>query len=528
MKFQDNIIVAYPGRFQPFGPHHYQVYLNLCNRFGKKNVYITTSGRVDEKSPLDFHEKRLVISKYGIPFANIVQTKSPYKPIELLCKFDENTTSLIICYGQKDYNRINFIRSDGSSSYYKKYYGQKELDSFSTSGYAYLTPNISIIKDGKEICGTYLREIAATLPLVEFEELFGWYDINIQNLFKRKFAKAISIDSIISNNRKHSTKMELKDKKYTKHIQHPYECIDLTWLDLNEFILETCVGNLPASPKYDGRNLQMTLKNGKVYASRNKGQIINPIDSSGISVISKIQHVSDAFYDAFIAVEKLIRTHCDSETFNSGKTFINFEIIVPPYNVYSYPTKMIVLHNLITYDELGNKVAIDEINFKYPPTIADYTVIDSKPIQLSRLVDWSLYKNFEFYLNALRLENRSNWNDSIEFLSESVRYKLQILILSVGNAIIQNNNIPYTDFQKNDINNIIIRLEKNIDDIYNSGDLSDISKLEHEIKRLDDLGGYGSINPIEGFVFNWKGRQLKLVGSFAPLNQILGMLRYKR
>ena len=106
--------------------------------------------------------------------------------------------------------------------------------------------------------------------------------------------------------------------------------------------------------------------------------------------------------------------------------------------------------------------------------------------------------------------------------------RLQFLILSLGNHIISNHYKPYTEYQKNDLNLIIQRLEKIIDDIYNDSDPKLKDKLEHEIKRLSFLGGYQSINPVEGFVFDWKGRQFKLTGSFAPTNQILALLRYKK
>jgi hypothetical protein len=37
------------------------------------------------------------------------------------------------------------------------------------------------------------------------------------------------------------------------------------------------------------------------------------------------------------------------------------------------------------------------------------------------------------------------------------------------------------------------------------------------------LGGDDSINHAEGIVFNYKGRTMKMTGSFAGLNQIIGL-----
>ena len=50
------VIAIYPGRFQPFGPHHRKVFQNLEKKFGK--VYITTSGiKQPPRHPMNFSEK---------------------------------------------------------------------------------------------------------------------------------------------------------------------------------------------------------------------------------------------------------------------------------------------------------------------------------------------------------------------------------------------------------------------------------------------------------------------------------------
>jgi len=42
------------------------------------------------------------------------------------------------------------------------------------------------------------------------------------------------------------------------------------------------------------------------------------------------------------------------------------------------------------------------------------------------------------------------------------------------------------------------------------------------------MGGFDTIVPIEGIVFTYGGNTYKLTGSFAPVNQILGVLKYAR
>ena len=52
------------------------------------------------------------------------------------------------------------------------------------------------------------------------------------------------------------------------------------------------------------------------------------------------------------------------------------------------------------------------------------------------------------------------------------------------------------------------------------------NKLEYELSRLQELDN--KINAEEGITFMYKGRLMKLTGSFAPLNQILGTIKFNR
>lgn len=50
--------------------------------------------------------------------------------------------------------------------------------------------------------------------------------------------------------------------------------------------------------------------------------------------------------------------------------------------------------------------------------------------------------------------------------------------------------------------------------------------LKRELGRLKDMGGFKAIVPTEGLVFKYNGKLFKLTGAFAPINQILGYLRF--
>ena len=54
----------------------------------------------------------------------------------------------------------------------------------------------------------------------------------------------------------------------------------------------------------------------------------------------------------------------------------------------------------------------------------------------------------------------------------------------------------------------------------------DIAKLFKNLDRLTAIGGTKVIAPSEGVVFQYKGGTYKLTGTFAPINQIMGIMRF--
>ncbi len=76
----------------------------------------------------------------------------------------------------------------------------------------------------------------------------------------------------------------------------------------------------------------------------------------------------------------------------------------------------------------------------------------------------------------------------------------------------------------------IKNMKKQIDSVtkkvLSSGDTKLIDKLNYEIQRFEQLGGWNAVIPSEGITFMYKGELLKLTGAFAPINQLTG-LRFK-
>ena len=124
-----NVVVIYPGRFQPMGRHHAAVYKKLASQFGRSNTYIATSDVVNPpKSPLNFHEKAQVMKAHGI--TNVVQVKNPYQSLEIVSKYDPETTAVLFAVGKKDMAEDPRFRvgpkKNGEPSYFQYYDEHKD------------------------------------------------------------------------------------------------------------------------------------------------------------------------------------------------------------------------------------------------------------------------------------------------------------------------------------------------------------------------------------------------------------------
>ncbi|MFN9955575.1 MAG: hypothetical protein ACK55I_20960, partial [bacterium] len=97
----------------------YGTYSHLVKKFGKDNVYIGTSNKVEKpKSPFNFKEKKeIMTTMFGVPSNKIFEVKNPYAPLEILKKFDEKTTAFITVVGEKDASRLG-------GKYFKKWDGE--------------------------------------------------------------------------------------------------------------------------------------------------------------------------------------------------------------------------------------------------------------------------------------------------------------------------------------------------------------------------------------------------------------------
>jgi len=156
---------------------------------------------------------------------------------------------------------------------------------------------------------------------------------------------------------------------------------------------------------------------------------------------------------------------------------------------------------------------------------------DYNSLALSRLPDLKgIVDNKEFiqWIGATERggELKTHYNNMIE--------PLKALFLKLGVEL--NNNITnlLTLNPSQAVQEIRQGIEEVTREIQATGDLALMDKLNHELKMINKLGGLDNIVPTEGLTFTYtpdgetEPRIYKFTGIFAPVNQILGSLKFSR
>lgn len=129
------------------------------------------------------------------------------------------------------------------------------------------------------------------------------------------------------------------------------------------------------------------------------------------------------------------------------------------------------------------------------------------------------------YINELNDMDKKGYKE----LMSDVIEPLDTIFLKLGNDVIRLCS-GLINGSKND--SVIKRLQNDIKvvtkDIKETGSEDAQKKLIKQLKRLERLGGDQSINSAEGIVFRYKGKLMKLTGSFASVNQILGSIKFSK
>ena len=217
----------------------------------------------------------------------------------------------------------------------------------------------------------------------------------------------------------------------------------------------------------------------------------------------------------------------------------NYTIQGPP--VVNLPQSVELSKLQSKYYSQLNKVQ-KEFKLKDSNGVADYHqawweqyVDANSPSTLDNKTKMGLVKRWAFFDNSYRL-NKKNISDSKVLawatktdkqdkakISKTNLRKFEDIFLGVGADVLSFMGSALTVNPDKAVRDMKKRLDSTIKDVQKSGDPKKIAKLKMELERLAAVGGKDKIVPNEGIVFTYKGGTYKLTGTFASLNQILGL-----
>jgi hypothetical protein len=187
-----NVVVVYAGRFQPFHKGHYATYSHLVKKFGKDSVFVGTSNKTDnQKSPFNFKEKKQIMTTmFGIPSSKIIEVKNPYKPTEILGKFNEDTTAFVTVVGEKDEARLG-------GNYFQKWKDGNELEGYRDRGYVYISPAQPNALSGTDVRNNLGKNVDDNTKLDFFSKrAYPKFDKKIYTLITSKLSESVEPISI--------------------------------------------------------------------------------------------------------------------------------------------------------------------------------------------------------------------------------------------------------------------------------------------------------------------------------------------
>jgi hypothetical protein len=171
------------------------------------------------------------------------------------------------------------------------------------------------------------------------------------------------------------------------------------------------------------------------------------------------------------------------------------------------------------------KTKADQLNYSIPDlvlnTLVNRWAFENKSTRINNLV--KDIDNTEFANWVTEFDKK----DFKQYQKQNIQ-PFETIFLKLGATVLKNASEFLALNPNNTVQDIRKELANTIRILKQTDDASQLSALERQLGRIQQLGGFGTIVPLEGIVFVYKGNTYKLTGSFAPINQILGMVRYQR
>ena len=116
-------------------------------------------------------------------------------------------------------------------------------------------------------------------------------------------------------------------------------------------------------------------------------------------------------------------------------------------------------------------------------------------------------------------------NDHAKIFKQNIQ-PIETLFFEVGAEILKNISGYMAVNPDRTVQLMKKEVEAALKDLKSGGNPEKLKKLKLQIEKLEAIGGVNAIVPTEGVVFKYKGKVYKFTGAFAPINQILGSLKF--
>jgi hypothetical protein len=432
----------------------------------------------------------------------------------------------------------------------------------------------------------------------------------------KKNENYVYLEELLEGNVPYNNWILINEGGAAGHMAHPYEDDALSFADVKEMVRRGLVGELdaeePVTEKLDGQNIMFTVKDGRVYFARNKGQVKNKgqnaLDVAGIrNMFAGRGDIEKAFTgaaeDLQRAIDELPQEQRD-QMFSGGSKFMNVEIVFPDtQNVIPYNKSVLVFHGSVEYDDEGNELGrsvndgrtlsdqLTKVNAQQqktfgiqgPKTISFsdaqtvenkqalkdigkritrlqdvYDLDDKSTIEDYKLAYWEnklieiteqtgvefSKEEFEgitrrwalgdksFKVNDIQDPEKKRWFREFEAkelkkAQQEATRPLEQIFLQTGalslrrvTDLLAANNPEAATKLKQEVLDAIKKIKE-------TGDANKLAALQIQIERLESVG-IDKVVPSEGMVFMYNGKPYKFTGAFAPVNQILGTLKFDK
>ena len=159
-----------------------------------------------------------------------------------------------------------------------------------------------------------------------------------------------------------------------------------------------------------------------------------------------------------------------------------------------------------------------------------------KPAQFAKLIRRWAYFDKSYKIQEIRRDFGENqkfldWILNTDKLDHNKMFKdnikpFEVLFFDVGAQILKNISGYIAVNPDKAVQKIRKEVNQALKDLQKPDKIEKLKKLKLQIQKLQKIGGMKAIVPTEGIVFKYKGKVYKFTGAFAPINQILGSLKF--